>query len=297
MKQPWKISLHGGHNNLACDHAHSGIDALIEAAVAFGYRTFGFTEHAPRVEPERLYDEELAMGWTVDSLQARFAAYALQLDDVIPRYADRIEVLKGFEAEVVPIGPYAEVMNGFRERLGFEYMVASVHWVDGEIIDYTPERFARAVEAQGGLEALAIRYYETVAEMALALRPELIGHLDLVRKYAPDEASVSTPGIREAAHAALEAIRECDAILDVNTAGYAKGLGRPYPAPWLVEAAKEIGIPFCFGDDSHSAAQVGEGIEAGRDYLLALGVDAITVLRRGQHGLNRETVLLSQGKI
>jgi histidinol-phosphatase (PHP family) len=291
--EPWKVSLHGGHSRQYCDHAADGLEDILDAAVAFGYHVFGVTEHAPRFEAHRLYDEERDMGWTIETVQALFEEYARRLDELLPRYADRITLLKGFEAEVIPEDRYTEVMLDLRRRLGFEYMVGSVHWVGGHIIDYRPSDYAAAVAACGGLEKMAIRYYETVAEMVRNLRPEVVGHLDVISCRAPSEAEVSTPPVRKAAHRALEVIRESGAILDVNTGGYRKGLAWPFPAPWLVTAAREMGIPFCFGDDSHRVAHVGAGIEEAREHLLGLGVESVTTLVRGvAGGLERRAVSL-----
>ena len=289
----WKVSLHGGHSSAFCDHADSPLEEIIEAAIAAGCPIYGIAEHAPRVEAHRLYDEERAMGWDLATLDRMFTEYAATLDRLIPRYADRIMLLKGFEAEVIPEDRYVELMLGYRERLGFEYIVGSVHWVAGEIIDYRQEHYDRAVEACGGIEGLAVRYYETLAEMARRLRPEIVGHPDIVSKLAPSEAAVSTPKARAAAMAALEAVREAGCILDVNTGGYRKGFGRPFPAPWFVQAAHAMGIPFCFGDDSHRAAQAGAGIREARDYLLGLGVPTITALMREGGEIVRRIIPLS----
>jgi hypothetical protein len=38
---------------------------LLEAAVAFGYHTFGVSEHAPRGAERFLYEEEQKRGWDV----------------------------------------------------------------------------------------------------------------------------------------------------------------------------------------------------------------------------------------
>lgn len=289
----WRASLHGGHSSAYCDHASSTLEEMLDAAVAAGMSVFGVTEHAPRVEPERLYDEELALGWTVEYLDDLFGWYAAELDRLIPRYADRLAVLKGFEAEIVPVGRYKEVMTDLRERLGFDYIVGSVHYVAGHIIDYKEERFARAVAACGGIEAACVQYYRNVAEMAETLRPEVVGHFDLVRQRFDDDDSAAPPAVRRAALEALEAVRDCGAILDINTGGLRKGFGHPYPAPWIVGAAHGMGIPMCFGDDSHSAAQVGYGLDTARDYLLALGVNSVTVLEPGTAGLNRRAVPLA----
>ena len=152
--------------------------------------------------------------------------------------------------------------------------------------------FDAAVDGRGGLEPFAVRYYETVASMVDALRPDVVGHLDLIRRNASPDAVLDTPAIREAADRALNVIRKHDAILDLNTAGYRKGLGSPYPAPWLVQRATEMGIGFCFGDDSHGPAQVGEGVEQARQYLLENDVSEISAITRDPGGVVRKRISL-----
>jgi histidinol-phosphatase (PHP family) len=152
--------------------------------------------------------------------------------------------------------------------------------------------FDQAVQDHGGLEGLAVAYYRLLAEMVRGLAPEVVGHFDLIRKNAPSEEAVATPRIREAAAEAMEAVREAGAILDLNTAGYRKGLGRPYCAPWVIDLAREAGVEFCFGDDSHGPDDVGRDIDRAREYLLANGVEQVTALTRVDgRVVKRETVL------
>lgn len=289
---PWLTSLHGGHSSRYCDHAASPLEDIVKAAIARGMPTFGVTEHAPRVEPERLYAEERAMGWTVETLQELFAAYATEVEELQERYRDQISLLRGFEIEIVPEGSYAEVMRRLRTGHNLQYCVGSVHYVRGHIIDYTPESRARAVAACGDEEAFAITYYGTVTEMIEKLKPEVLGHLDLVCKGALDPRAVESDAVRAKAFGALDAAAACGCIIDVNTAGYRKGLGRPYPAPWIVTAALERDMNFAFGDDSHRVEDVAAGIPEARAYLLELGVGAVTVLAPDGDSLTKRIVPL-----
>lgn len=284
---PWLVSLHGGHSGEFCDHAQDRLEQLVQGAVALGMATYGLTEHAPRVEPQHVYDEEKALGWDTDHLVDLFSRYAAEAKRLQAAYGDQIELLAGFEAEVIPDGRYVEVMRGLRDQHQLDYMVGSVHWVDGVIIDYTRDRFDRAVEAQGGLERLALRYYDIAAEMIATLRPEVVGHLDLVRRHGGDDPALETPAVRERAKAVLDLMKAHDAILDINTAGYRKGLGTPYPAPWLLEAARYTGVACCFGDDAHRVLEVGAGILEAREYLLDHDINEVTVLTREAGGLGR----------
>jgi histidinol-phosphatase (PHP family) len=277
---PWNVSLHGGHSSDFCDHAYSPLKEMVKAAVKRGMPSYGFSEHAPRMEDRFLYPGEREMGWDVEKLRNDFDCYAATIAGLVDEYAEEIEILKGFEIEVVPSSSYVELMSGFREQYAFDYIVGSVHYTDEDLFDLGPESFQAAVERQGGLERFAVRYYELVAEMVTAMKPEVVAHLDVIRKYAPADAVLDTPRIRRAAENALEAVRENGGILDINTGALRKGLHSPFPAPWIVDKASIMGIPFCFGDDSHRAEDVGAGIVEARDYLLSRGVTSVTVLTR-----------------
>ena len=52
------------HSGDYCDHAEGRLRDLLDAAVAFGYHTFGVSEHVPRFGAQYLYDKEKEMGWT-----------------------------------------------------------------------------------------------------------------------------------------------------------------------------------------------------------------------------------------
>lgn len=290
---PWKVSLHGGHCGAYCEHATGSLQEILDAAVAEQFSIYGLTEHAPRLDAGCLFESEVEKGYDVARLEAEFEAYAAESADLVNAYADRLEVLRGFEAEVVPADRYIGIMHGYRERYHFDYMVGSVHFLAGWPIDGPREMFEEVVKHYGGIEQTAIAYYEKVGEMVAALEPEVVGHLDLVRKNAPSNEAVDTPAIRRAAERALETIKQYDCILDLNTAGYRKDLVWPYPAPWLLQAAKEAGICFCFGDDAHSPHQVGDGMEAAHTYLTHHGITHIRVLTKQSGAIARRDIPLT----
>lgn len=288
--EEWKVSLHGGHSGEFCDHAEGTLREMLDAAVRFGYHTFGVSEHVPRVEERFLYPEEIALGWTVAKIAGDFERYQKTLNALAREYEGRLTVLRGFECEVVPADRYVALMNACRARRlpdgtpAFDYCVGSVHYVDELQIDGHPGSFAAAANALGGPEALAVRYYQTVAEMVAALRPDVVGHFDLIKKNVAaaglNIAEIGGERVRRAAREALDVVRETGAILDLNTAGWRKGLGEPYPAPWLVRAAHAMDIGFCFGDDGHRPSDVGAGMERAARYLLENGVQSVSVLTR-----------------
>lgn len=301
--EAWKVSLHGGHSGEFCDHAEGTLREILDAAVAFGYRAFGVSEHAPRLGAQYLYDRERELGWTVAKIESDFARYQTLLSELAAEYADRLTILRGFEAEVVP-DDYARIMRGYREavspdgRPAFDYMVGSVHFIHGHSIDGPRVLFEQALASRGGLEPLAVEYYHQVAAMIEALRPDVVGHFDLIKlnviRYGAqagyDPAQLQSPAVCASALGALEAAQAHNCILDLNTAGWRKGLGEPYPGSAFVALADSMGIPFCFGDDSHRVSEVGAGITQARQYLLDLGVSTITALGRDGKDVDTPTL-------
>lgn len=277
---PWKVSLHGGHSGEFCEHAQGTLREILDEAVRQGFAACGVTEHAPRAEPRFLYASERQKGYTVARLEREFDRYAGESLRLQAEYEGQLDVLRGFETEVVPSGRYASLMRRIRDRYEFDYVVGSVHHVEEIPIDESPDLHRAAMDACGGLRPFLVKYYGLVREMIEELRPEVVGHLDLPKLHLPPGADLPDGQVRAAAERAIEAARSHGCILDLNTAGWRKGLAAPYPSPRLVQLAREAGVPFCFGDDSHSRSHVGFGIARAREYLLANGVDSVTVLER-----------------
>ena len=155
----WRVSLHGGHSGEFCEHARGSLRETIEAAIAAGYQTFGVSEHAPRTEERFLYESELAKGYSVDRLAREFDEYAAEVSKLAAEYADRITILRGFEADVVPSAGYRQLMQAWFRQYEFDYMVGSVHYVNEISIDGPPLEFAKSVASCGGLEAFCVKYY------------------------------------------------------------------------------------------------------------------------------------------
>jgi len=285
-------SLHGGHSGEFCNHATGALREVIESAIAKGFSTYGISEHVPRHGEQYLYPDERERGWTLEKIISDFEHYAVAVFALADEYAERITILRGYEIEIIPHDSYPKIMLDYRKRFGFDYMIGSVHYLDDISIDSTVEEFDQVLEIRGGIEPLARGYYASVSKMIEDLHPEVVGHLDLVRKNGHLYGPLDTPAIRSAAGATLEVVKANDCILDLNTAGWRKGLDFPYPAPWLLQRAHAMGIPFCFGDDSHGPDLVGAGIPEAREYLLQNGVDKVTVLKRTGNDVHREVIAL-----
>lgn len=294
MTEAWRVSLHGGHSGEFCDHAEGTLREVLDAAVAAGFTVYGVSEHAPRDEDRFLYIHERELGWTVKKIQTDFQRYSATVRRLANEYEGRLTVLCGMEAEVVPSSSYVERMLSLKTVRRLDYMVGSVHYVDEIQIDGGIEDFQRAIQRFGDVRRLAVAYYETVAEMVERLKPEVVGHLDLIKKNVQGEwwDELLDADVVRSLRQALETIQMAGSILDLNTAGWRKGLEEPYPGPNVVKMAAAERIPFCFGDDSHGPKMVGDGVDRAREYLLDCSVTEMTRINRKESKIIRETIPL-----
>jgi|AntAceMinimDraft_9_1070365.scaffolds.fasta_scaffold48671_2 histidinol-phosphatase (PHP family) len=263
------ISLHGGHSGEFCSHAHDTLEEMVSAYIEQGFNRVGITEHMPPVSDRFIYPDEREAGLDREDLLQRFARYMVVARELQEKYASRMTIQVGFETETC--SGSEEFIRRLIEEYRPDYIVGSVHHLDDIPFDYSPEEYQRAVRTAGSIDNLYCRYFDLQFEMINALRPAVVGHLDLIRIYDPGyRERMDNPEIRDRILRNLERIKELDLILDCNCRSIEKD-GEPYPTRSILLQALKLGISIAPGDDSHSVATVGRGIKAGIELLRELG--------------------------
>lgn len=277
---PW-FSYHGGHSGQFCRHAKGELDAVVERAITAGFTHYGLSEHCPRYRAEDLFPGEEDLG--PSGLIEAFEAYTAHARGLQERVRGRLDLLVGFESERLPPDNWRETMRELRARIAPDYIVGSVHDVQGLVIDYSADK-TRAVAAElGGTERLQELYFEAVIDLVTELRPEVVGHLDLIRKFDGPKPSFS-PRVMRRIEEALEAVRSVGGVLEINCATHRRGLGPVYPLPEILARACQLGIGVTLGDDSHGAHDVGVGLDASMSAIAAAGYREVCYFAHGASG-------------
>ncbi len=233
-------------------HTHSrwcdGLDAIpdmVEAARALGFVSLGFSSHA-----RQGFDPAYSMA--PDAQAGYFAELrALQGEPGLPRLWAGLEL----DALAHPdcrreAFAHADYVIGSAHYLCESYGGAPVA-VDGDPV--LLRRYVDEVYHGDGL-AMARDYFAIEVKALLRDRPQIIGHFDLLRKYAArlslfDEAA---PAYRRLALSALEQAFPCGGVLEINTGGMARGyLTNPYPTLELLCAWRELGGSITLTSDCH----------------------------------------------
>ena len=264
------VSIHGGHSGQFCSHSSDSLEEMLRAYIDKGYEWVGITEHIPRVSARFLAPEEIEEGHTVDSLFERFTDYFSVARKLQSKYQGSIRILVGFETESYT--GYAAHVENLRGRFQPDYIVGSAHNVRDIGIDDTPKQYADAAEAVGGIDELFCEYFDQQYELIEALKPEVVGHFDLIRMHDKDYSGrLEKPRIREKIQRNLKKIKELGSILDFNVRAFEKGGAEPYVSRSILEMALDLGVPCVPGDDSHGVAGVGLHIEKGIEILEQYG--------------------------
>ena len=235
-------------------HTHSrwcdGVDAIpdmVEAARALGFVSLGFSGHA-----RQGFDPDYSMA---PDAQAGYFSQLRALQAVpepcFPRLWAGLEV-DALAHEDLRRADYAEA----------DYVIGSAHYLCESwqgmavAVDGDPallRRYVNEVYHGDGL-AMASDYFDIEVQALLRDRPPIIGHFDLLRKYAASLSlfDESDPAYRRLALRALERAFPCGGVLEINTGGMARGyLPTPYPTLELLGAWHELGGQITLTSDCH----------------------------------------------
>ncbi|KAJ1734532.1 hypothetical protein LPJ61_001018 [Coemansia biformis] len=274
------------HSGQFCRHAKGTLEAVVTGAIARGLLVLGLTEHVPRSRAQDLYPEEAGM--TTDDLHAAFDAYVAEARRLRTKYGDQIAILIGAETEHITPDSLAEAKQ-LRVKHGLDYLVGSLHHVDEIPVDFSPETYDQIVQhCAGDRSEMYRRYFDSQLTMLQGLKPEVVGHFDLIRIFHPAIPGVEDP-LQTAEIRAL-ALRNIDyaisygAVFEINTRAWKKGLQDAYPQRDILAEILQRGGRVTIADDSHGAQDLCMHYDRLHAYLCDMGITDLYYLRRAPGG-------------
>ena len=229
------------HVHTTFSDGRSTPEEVVRAAIAKGMTTLGFSDHSYT---------HFDSGYCIP--KEKIPAYRAEIDALKEKYAGQIEILCGIEQDFWSDEPTD----------GYDYIIGSVHYVKAGAaylpVDESRQRLMDAVTQRfgGDIYALAEAYYETVAQMAKKIRPDIIGHFDLISKFNEGDAlfDEAHPRYVAAWQAAADKLLEANIPFEINTGAVSRGYrATPYPAAPIREYLAARGAKFLWSSDSHRA--------------------------------------------
>ena len=149
-----------------CGHAEGTEEEYILTALRCGFKVLGFSDHTPWAYATPGFVSRIRM------LPSQLDDYVLTLRGLREKYADKLHIRIGLEAEYFPA--YLGWLKEEMERLDIEYLILGCHY------DTTDEQNARASRFGGSTStAHGRRYAEQVVEALETGLYRYLAHPDL----------------------------------------------------------------------------------------------------------------------
>ncbi|MBN1893963.1 histidinol-phosphatase HisJ [bacterium] len=244
-----------------CGHASGTMEEYVLSAIGLGMMEMGFSDHFPY--PEDFTDP---VGGCVIP-RGDFPSYLSNIRELQRRFHGRIAVRTGVEVDFLP--DHLDAIGRALDAVRLDYVIGSVHWVNGTIIDYSEEKLKSALGELGGREGLWRQYWETLEKMVQWGACDAVGHFDLPKKFL---SMRDYPMDMNAVDRILDLMARKGLVLDVNTSGKDRSRdGEIYPSPAILKHAARKGIEIMLGSDAHSPQQLGRYFSDTACLLRSLG--------------------------
>lgn len=232
------------------EHTAAAAEKFVARARERGVDEIGFTEHV-------YYFRQTRPLWELP-YQTERCVYDLDayVDAVVEAKRRGLPVKLGLEVDYA--GEQQDALAAILEPYPWDYLLGSVHWIDGLAVDSSPDA---GVWAEWPVEEVWRRYFEALAELAASGHVDVLAHPDLPKIFGRRPERIEYPPLAGVA-------------LEISTNGRYKPVGELYPDLELLHAA---GLPVTLASDAHVPENVGRDFELALGLAHAAGYDTVTV--------------------
>jgi len=237
-------------------HSVEAVEPFVETARARGVDEIGFTEHV-------YYFRQTLPLWT-ETYQTERCVY--DLDDYVEAVleAKRRGLPVKLGLEVDSVGDRQDELAEVLEPYPWDYLLGSVHWIDGHSVDSAPDG---GIWAEAAVEEVWRRYFAALADLASSGHVDVLAHPDLAKIFGlRPEGAIDYPPLEGVA-------------LEISTNGRYKPVGELYPDLELLQAAR---LPITLASDAHVPANVGRDFDLALQLAREAGYETVTVFENRQ---------------
>ena len=228
-----------------CGHAEGAPEDYARQAVAVGLKEIGFSDHAPLLAHER---ENISME------PEELPEYHRMIKAVKEQFQGGLEIKIGIEADFDP--GYENQTLAMLDAFPYDYVIGSVHFLEDWGFD-NPDEIK--IWEQVDVTDIYRKYYRLLRQSAASGLFDIMGHVDLVKKFGHLPAA----DLEEEIRATAAIFKNSGIAIEINTAGLRKPVKEIYPSLSALKIYCRAGVPITFGSDAHAP------LEVGRDFLKA----------------------------
>ena len=237
-------------------------ESMIQAAIQYGLKTICITDHQ---------DED----FTEPGFEIDFPKYFSTLKSLQEKYCEQIDIRIGMEYGLQP--QLGESCRRLAERYPFDFIIGSIHLLDGEDMYYR-KCFTDRTDEEGYRKA----FEETLDNLQYVSDFDVLGHLDYVVRYGKhQEKEFSYHKYADIIDAILKHLISNGKGLEMNTAGWKYGLTFAHPHPDVLKRYHELGGEIItIGSDGHKPEHLAYDFQRVSSVLKACGFKYYTEFKQ-----------------
>lgn len=201
-----------------------------------------------------------------------FSDYEREINELSHKYQDAIKVKIGLEAGEIHL--YNNEFNKFFRENNLDFIIGSIHNINRLGLNTNLREFGSSTTYKN--------YFNEVLTLASNSDFDVLGHLDLVQRYA-----FKTYGVyefntyKDIIHEILKTLITNGKGIEVNTSGLKENL--LFPKLEILQMYKDLkGEIITVGSDSHNYNRVGENIENTYNLLKDIGFKYVFTFEKRQ---------------
>jgi len=235
-----------------CRHASGEPAEYAARAAQLGYAEIGFSDHSPMRRDD--FDNWRMRFDQLDEYVEKVRAAQRAHPGLVIRLALEVDFLPGHE----------DWIRELAARHPWDYLIGSVHYVSEAWAVDDPQKLSEW-KHRDAFEVWSV-YFDRLTLAAQSGLFDIIGHADLPKKFGHRPTRDCTPLFARF----LDAAKQRDVAVELNTAGLRKECREIYPSREFVQMMFAQNIPITFGSDAHAVEEV--GLNLGEAVSLARGV-------------------------
>lgn len=249
-------------------------ETYIKKAIELGFFALGFSGHAPFAND--------STNWAIKSFQLQ--TYFDEIEALKEKYKSQIQIFKALEIDYLT----QEMGVSDFEKYNLDYTIGSVHYIhkvsDTKYwgIDSSIENFEHGLKEyfNNDIKKVVKKYYALIREMIAFNPPDVIGHLDVIKKNnkADKFFSEKEAWYRNEVMHTIETIANSNCMVELNTRGLVtRRINALYPSNWILEELVLHKVPIVLNADAHKPEQLNGYFDKSMYLLPYLGIREVAV--------------------
>ncbi len=189
-----------------------------------------------------------------------------------------LNVRLGAELDLYP-GVVEDLPDAFHST-EFDLVIGSVHLIEHKAMSVREEAYS--IFKKYGLEEVGNIYYDCIKESLTTGLFDVLGHLDIYRRYGEEFLGSGVHSLWESHIDDLSRMmKSCGVGYEINTSSMWRSLSETMPERDFVKALHDRGIQtVTIGSDAHQPSEVGKGISEALHLLQESGYSEVSVFSK-----------------